>query len=42
MHTPGHSPGHVSLFGENDRTLIVGDAFVTVKQDSLKLTPTFI
>lgn len=35
MHTPGHSPGHVSLFRESDRTLIVGDAFVTVRQDSL-------
>ncbi|BDH61710.1 MBL fold metallo-hydrolase [Lysinibacillus sp. PLM2] len=33
--TPGHSPGHVSLFRENDRALIVGDAFVTVKQESL-------
>lgn len=35
LHTPGHSPGHVSFFREEDRTLIVGDAFVTVKQDSL-------
>ncbi|GFR37325.1 hypothetical protein PRECH8_06210 [Insulibacter thermoxylanivorax] len=35
MHTPGHSPGHVSLFRESDRTLIAGDAFVTVRQDSL-------
>lgn len=35
IHTPGHSPGHVSLFRERDRTLIVGDAFVTVKQDEL-------
>lgn len=35
IHTPGHSPGHVSLFRENDRALIVGDAFVTVKQESL-------
>ncbi|HEU5138831.1 MAG TPA: MBL fold metallo-hydrolase [Bacillales bacterium] len=34
-HTPGHSPGHVSLFREDDRTLIAGDAFITVKQDSL-------
>ncbi|GAB3830718.1 hypothetical protein GCM10028895_47150 [Pontibacter rugosus] len=29
LHTPGHSPGHVSLFRESDRTLIVGDAFIT-------------
>ncbi|USG66396.1 MBL fold metallo-hydrolase [Brevibacillus ruminantium] len=35
IHTPGHSPGHVSLFREQDRTLIAGDAFVTVRQDSL-------
>lgn len=35
IHTPGHSPGHVSLFRERDRALIAGDAFVTVKQDSL-------
>ncbi|WP_340701578.1 MBL fold metallo-hydrolase [Brevibacillus borstelensis] len=35
IHTPGHSPGHVSLFREQDRVLIAGDAFVTVRQDSL-------
>lgn len=35
IHTPGHSPGHVSLFRASDRTLIAGDAFVTVKQESL-------
>ena len=35
IHTPGHTPGHVSFFRENDQTLIVGDAFVTVKTDSL-------
>ncbi|WP_379668225.1 MBL fold metallo-hydrolase [Pueribacillus sp. YX66] len=35
IHTPGHTPGHVSLFRENDRSLIVGDAFVTVKQEYL-------
>jgi glyoxylase-like metal-dependent hydrolase (beta-lactamase superfamily II) len=35
IHTPGHSPGHVSLFREKDRALIAGDAFVTVKQESL-------
>lgn len=34
IHTPGHSPGHVSFFRESDRTLIVGDAFVTTKQES--------
>jgi glyoxylase-like metal-dependent hydrolase (beta-lactamase superfamily II) len=35
VHTPGHSPGHVSLFRDSDRALIAGDAFVTVKQESL-------
>jgi glyoxylase-like metal-dependent hydrolase (beta-lactamase superfamily II) len=35
IHTPGHSPGHISLFREKDRSLIAGDAFVTVKQESL-------
>nr|WP_106783108.1 MBL fold metallo-hydrolase [Lysinibacillus timonensis] len=35
IHTPGHSPGHVSLFRDADRALIAGDAFVTVKQESL-------
>nr|WP_231514891.1 MBL fold metallo-hydrolase [Oceanobacillus salinisoli] len=35
IHTPGHTPGHVSLFREEDRTLIAGDAFTTVKQDEL-------
>ncbi len=34
IHTPGHTPGHVSLFRERDRTLIAGDAFVTTKQES--------
>ncbi|HYC31155.1 MAG TPA: MBL fold metallo-hydrolase [Gemmatimonadales bacterium] len=33
--TPGHSPGHVSLFRDSDRTLIAGDAFCTQKQESL-------
>ena len=32
--TPGHSPGHVSLFRDSDRLLIAGDAFVTTKQES--------
>jgi glyoxylase-like metal-dependent hydrolase (beta-lactamase superfamily II) len=34
IHTPGHTPGHVSLFRDSDRTLIAGDAFVTTKQES--------
>ncbi|MGN7413296.1 MBL fold metallo-hydrolase [Paenibacillus sp. SAF-068] len=35
VHTPGHTPGHVSLFREADRLLIAGDAIITVKQESL-------
>jgi len=35
IHTPGHTPGHISLFRESDRALIAGDAFVTVKQESI-------
>jgi len=35
IHTPGHSPGHISIFRDKDRTLIAGDAFITVRQDSL-------
>jgi glyoxylase-like metal-dependent hydrolase (beta-lactamase superfamily II) len=34
IHTPGHSPGHVSLFRDADRFLIAGDAFVTTAQES--------
>ncbi len=34
IHTPGHSPGHVSFFREHDSLLLSGDAFITVKQDS--------
>ena len=32
--TPGHSPGHISLFRERDKVLIAGDAFVTTKAES--------
>ena len=35
LHTPGHAPGHVSLWREQDRSLIAGDAFVTTAQESL-------
>lgn len=34
VHTPGHAPGHISLFREEDRVLISGDALVTTKQES--------
>ncbi|PEE06030.1 MBL fold metallo-hydrolase, partial [Bacillus pseudomycoides] len=30
VHTPGHTPGHISLFRKTDHFLIAGDAFVTV------------
>jgi glyoxylase-like metal-dependent hydrolase (beta-lactamase superfamily II) len=33
--TPGHTPGHVSLFREVDGALIAGDAFVTTRQESV-------
>jgi len=32
--TPGHSPGHVSLYRSSDRVLLAGDAFATVNMDS--------
>ncbi len=34
LHTPGHTPGHVSFFRERDKTLLVGDAFCTTKPES--------
>ncbi len=34
LHTPGHTPGHVSFFRPEDATLIVGDAFCTTKAES--------
>ena len=34
LHTPGHAPGHVSLFRESDRTLLAGDAIATADLDS--------
>ena len=34
IHTPGHTPGHVSFWRESDRTLIAGDAFITTRQES--------
>ncbi|UII54371.1 MBL fold metallo-hydrolase [Cytobacillus spongiae] len=35
IHTPGHTPGHISLFREEDKMLLAGDAITTVKQESL-------
>lgn len=34
IHTPGHCEGHIVLFKEEGRTLIVADAFCTTKQES--------
>ena len=35
IHTPGHSPGHVSLFRPSDRLLLAGDAIATTDQASI-------
>ena len=34
VETPGHTPGHVSFWREEDRVLIPGDAFCTTKPES--------
>ena len=34
LHTPGHAPGHISLFRGSDSVLLPGDAFCTTKQES--------
>jgi glyoxylase-like metal-dependent hydrolase (beta-lactamase superfamily II) len=34
VHSPGHTPGHISLWRESDRTLIAGDAVITTRQES--------
>jgi glyoxylase-like metal-dependent hydrolase (beta-lactamase superfamily II) len=34
LHTPGHAPGHISLWREADRLLTAGDAFITTRQES--------
>ncbi|WP_426980087.1 MBL fold metallo-hydrolase [Bacillus pseudomycoides] len=31
IHTPGHTPGHISLYSEKYKTLIAGDAMVCVE-----------
>ena len=35
VHTPGHAPGHVSLWRVKDRLLIAGDAVTTTRQESV-------
>lgn len=34
LQTPGHTPGHISLFRPSDRLLIAGDAFCTTRPES--------
>jgi len=34
LSTPGHAPGHISLWNALSRTLIAGDAIVTTGQES--------
>ncbi|MDB5641856.1 MAG: fold metallo-hydrolase, partial [Hyphomicrobiales bacterium] len=34
VHTPGHTPGHVSFWRPADRLLVAGDAFITTAQES--------
>jgi glyoxylase-like metal-dependent hydrolase (beta-lactamase superfamily II) len=34
IHTPGHAPGHISLYRAHDKVLLPADAFCTTKQES--------
>lgn len=38
LHTPGHAPGHISLFRDKDHTLIAGDAVSTTRPESFSAT----
>lgn len=42
VHTPGHSPGHVSLLHEPTRTLVTGDAMFNVGFRRPRLSPRFL
>lgn len=35
IHTPGHSPGHISLYRESDQVLLAGDALTTTRIESM-------
>jgi len=34
IHTPGHTAGHISLFRDEDKMMIAGDAFITTNGES--------
>ncbi|GAA4322583.1 MBL fold metallo-hydrolase [Flaviaesturariibacter amylovorans] len=34
LHTPGHAPGHISIYRERDGVLVAGDALTTTNQNS--------
>ncbi|RBL88899.1 MBL fold metallo-hydrolase [Chitinophaga flava] len=38
IETPGHTPGHISLYRESDGLLLAGDAFATTKAEALTCT----
>jgi glyoxylase-like metal-dependent hydrolase (beta-lactamase superfamily II) len=40
LHTPGHTPGHVSFFRSEGKVLVAGDAFTTVRGESALATLT--
>lgn len=42
VHTPGHSPGHVSFLHEPTRTLITGDSMFNFGFRGLTLSPRFL
>jgi glyoxylase-like metal-dependent hydrolase (beta-lactamase superfamily II) len=35
IHTPGHTPGHISLYRKSDRLLLSGDAMATTHSESV-------
>ncbi|HEY4753904.1 MAG TPA: MBL fold metallo-hydrolase, partial [Candidatus Limnocylindrales bacterium] len=35
VHTPGHTPGHISLVRDEDRVALTGDAMVTLRVNSV-------
>lgn len=42
VHTPGHSPGHVSLLVEGTRTLITGDSIFNFGRFGARISPAFL